>query len=324
MRLAGSTSLRFQKEVTCVHRKATLPKFAAVLIVMILGVSVSISIAHPGSSDQHLDEPDEPQLIGNHRATVDISNVSKGLVKIAYGQPESPKKLKVIIEKDGERYIYDLNSHGDFEPYPLQMGDGTYSIKVLANIVDNRYATIFGTSLNVQLADEKAPFLTAHQLVMFDEESQAAKLAKKLTADIETDIEKIEAICRYIIDNIDYDYEKARTVKPGYLPDCDEILESGKGICFDYASLLAAMLRSLGIPTKLVTGYVAPDYLYHAWNEVYVEGTGWIRINRFYSIYREDQGWVHMDPTFAAGMKGSANASEFINNSNNYRKRLEY
>ena len=53
-----------------------------------------------------------------------------------------------------------------------------------------------------------------------------------------------------------------------------------------YSSLLASMLRSLDVPTKLVTGYVAPDYLYHAWNEVYIEGTGWVRINRFYSTYK--------------------------------------
>ena len=159
---------------------------------------------------------------------------------------------------------------------------------------------------------------------MFREDSQAAKLAKELTVDTETETEKIEVICRYIIDNIRYDYAKARTVQPGYLPDPDKILEDGKGICFDYASLLAAMLRSLGIPTKLVTGYVAPDYLYHAWNEVYVEGTGWLRISKFYSIYKEGHGWIHMDPTFAAGMKGSSYCSEFINNSKNYRKRLEY
>lgn len=300
-----------------------LLKVEAVLVALILALSVSISIAHPGAKDGLLEEPDEPRFIQNDRATVDISDVSKGLVRVAYNQPESPKKLKVIIEKDKERYTYDLNPRGDFEPYPLQMGDGTYSLKVLAHIADNRYATILGASFNVKLEDEKAPFLAAHQLVMFNQDSKAARLARELTLDCETTIERIEAISRYIIDNIEYDYHKASTVKPGYLPDCDEILETGKGICFDYASLLAAMLRSLGIPTKLVTGYVAPDYLYHAWNEVYVEGTGWIRINRFYSIYREGEGWVHMDPTFAAGMK-STKVSEFISNSNNYRKRLEY
>ncbi|MGI6627015.1 MAG: transglutaminase-like domain-containing protein [Bacillota bacterium] len=102
------------------------------------------------------------------------------------------------------------------------------------------------------------------------------------------------------------------------------ILEAGKGICFDYSSLLASMLRSLDVPTKLVTGYVAPDYLYHAWNEVYIEGTGWVRINRFYSTYKEGEGWMRMDPTFAASMKGSSRVSSFIENEDNYKKKLEY
>src|SRR5690606_35241699 len=137
-----------------------------------------ISIAHPGAKDGLLEEPDK-----NDRATVDISDVSKGLVRVAYNQPESPKKLKVIIEKDKERYTYDLNPRGDFEPYPLQMGDGTYSLKVLAHIADNRYATILGASFNVKLEDEKAPFLAAHQLVMFNQDSKAARLARELTLD---------------------------------------------------------------------------------------------------------------------------------------------
>ena len=42
-----------------------------------------------------------------------------------------------------------------------------------------------------------------------------------------------------MITNISYDEEKARTVESGYLPDVDETLESGKGICFDYAALNA-------------------------------------------------------------------------------------
>ena len=60
----------------------------------------------------------------------------------------------------------------------------------------------------------------------------------------------------------------------------DEVLAEGKGICFDYAALLAVMLRSEGIPTKVLIGTVTPENLYHAWNSVYLEGT-----------------WVWMDPT---------------------------
>ncbi len=314
----------FRKEAFCLYQKSSLLKYISVIIAVILALSGSMSIAQHSSLRQESGEPEEPELIGNHRASADVSNLSRGLVRVRYNQTESPKKLKVIIEKDEERYIYDLDPRGEFEPFPLQMGNGKYSLKVLADVVDNRYATIFGTSLDVELVDEKAPFLSAHQLVKFDENSQAVELAKQLTQNAETEHEKIEAICKYIVNNITYDCDKAKTVKPGYLPDCDEILEVEKGICFDYASLLAAMLRSLDIPAKLVTGYVAPDYLYHAWNEVYVEGTGWIRVTRFYSAYKEGEGWVRMDPTFAAGMKGSSRGSQFIGDDSNYRKKLEY
>jgi transglutaminase-like putative cysteine protease len=65
-----------------------------------------------------------------------------------------------------------------------------------------------------------------------------------------------------------------------YTPDTDKALEMKKGICFDYAAVVATMLRSQNIPTKLVFGY-APNGEYHSWNEVFVNGT-----------------WMHLDATW--------------------------
>lgn len=61
------------------------------------------------------------------------------------------------------------------------------------------------------------------------------------------------------------------------MPNPDETLASRSGICFDYASLAAAMLRSLGIPCQVITGYVGPESLYHAWNMVYIDGS-WVGV----------------------------------------------
>ena len=63
-------------------------------------------------------------------------------------------------------------------------------------------------------------------------------------------------------------------MQSGYLPDLDQVLEKKMGICFDYASLTAALLRVQGIAVKLVIGYA--DNTYHAWNEVYLSGQ-WVR-----------------------------------------------
>lgn len=60
----------------------------------------------------------------------------------------------------------------------------------------------------------------------------------------------------------------------------DEVFESGRGVCQDYAHLALACYRSLGIPARYVSGYVADGEAYagvetHAWVEVLVDGHGW-------------------------------------------------
>jgi transglutaminase/protease-like cytokinesis protein 3 len=85
------------------------------------------------------------------------------------------------------------------------------------------------------------------------------------------------------------------TVHEG-VPDPDATLAEGKGICFDYAALAAAMLRSQGIPCQLITGYVGEEDLYHAWNRFYVEEKGWITAE----ISASAGDWKRVDITFAS------------------------
>jgi hypothetical protein len=109
-------------------------------------------------------------------------------------------------------------------------------------------------------------------------------------------------------------------------PDVDEILKSNKGICFDYASLMAAMLRSLDIPAKLVTGYSSKLSVFHAWNEVYTEETGWMKLNE---MYFDGFEWKLMDSTIASSGKqsNSPKVMEYTNkliDSKYYQKQFEY
>ena len=62
-------------------------------------------------------------------------------------------------------------------------------------------------------------------------------------------------------------------------PDALEIAKQLKGDCNEHAVLLAALLRALGIPTRICTGliYMNDDFYYHAWNEAYVGS--WISID---------------------------------------------
>ena len=65
----------------------------------------------------------------------------------------------------------------------------------------------------------------------------------------------------------------------------DHILETGHGVCQDYAHVMIAIARSWGIPTRYVSGYLhvtgaqgeqAPETATHAWAECRLPGLGWI------------------------------------------------
>ncbi len=116
--------------------------------------------------------------------------------------------------------------------------------------------------------------LYPNQYVWYNETTRTISKADELAEGLTSDEEITKQIYRFVVDHMSYDSEKADTVQKGYLPNADEALDTGKGICFDYAVLLAVMLRAEGIPTKLVIGTLMPGSLYHAWNSVFLNGEG--------------------------------------------------
>ena len=66
-------------------------------------------------------------------------------------------------------------------------------------------------------------------------------LGAQLAEGAATDLDVVDAIYNYVVSHITYDYDKAASVQSGYLPDADEILSCGAGICFDYADVMAVI-----------------------------------------------------------------------------------
>ena len=251
-------------------------------------------------------------------ATIDATNASSGTISVAYSD-NTGRRIKVQIVKSST-YNYDLNSRGEFESFPLNMGSGQYTITIYGNVTGSTYSAIFSKAVNVMLSDEFAPYLTPSKFIDYDTTTKVVQKAAKLVKGCKTDTEKVNTIYDYVIDLLNYDTEKAKTVKSGYVPNLDSIYSSKKGICFDYASMLAAMLRSQGVPTKLIMGYVAPDNLYHAWNEVYTKEHGWVKkVIRF-----DGNKWILMDPTFASYCDSSSKIMKFISDESNYRIKYIY
>ncbi len=241
---------------------------------------------------------------------IDIGNANEGYVRVA--QSGSSSRLKVQIIKGDKTYNYDLNKDGNFEAFPLQSGNGTYTIRIMKNVEGNKYSQVFSTTVDVSLSSSLSPFLYPSQYVNYNSESAVVKKAAELCSGITGDVDKVAAVYKWITDNIAYDTQKASTVKTGYLPKPDDTLSSKKGICFDYAALMAAMLRSQGVATKLICGTVSASDLNHAWNEVYLEGTGWVTLK----VYFSGNAWERMDATF--GASGGSNIEQYIGDGSNY------
>lgn len=250
-------------------------------------------------------------------ATVDMSNKTDGYIMVKFGNTD--KKLKVrVTGPSGTTYTYNLTGNDTYETFPLSDGNGKYTVEVFKNIQDTKYSKELSTSFEVTLKDEFAPFLRPNQYVNYTEDSQAVALAAELTAGMTDNLQKVKTIYDYVVQNISYDRLLAAKVQSGYLPDIDQVLAKKKGICFDYAALMSAMLRSQEVPTKLVVGYTGS--VYHAWINVYSEEEGWIDA----AIYFDGQEWKLMDPTFASSNNSSQAIMKYIGNGANYQAKYLY
>lgn len=253
----------------------------------------------------------------NSSVTIDASNISQGYIMVKF-KSETDKKIKVQINKDGDSYTYDLPADGSYSVLPLTQGNGVYKVKVFENVVNSQYALAYQKSITIKLENEYLPFLYPNQYVNFTKDSQTVKKAEEIAKDAQDELEVVSTIYNYVINNFKYDYDKAQTVKSGYLPDVDNILKTKKGICFDYTAVMCCMLRSLGIPTKLVIGYMGN--IYHAWISVYIKDIGWV--NNI--IQFDGKDWKLMDPTLDSTSNSDKDVIKKINEGVNYKEKYAY
>ena len=241
------------------------------------------------------------------RVKLDVSSLDQGYVAVS---AVSDMRLKFQVIKDETTYNYDLSSDGTPGIFPLQGGNGSYRFRVMENVVDKKYSELYSFTCDVRMQDEFQPFLRPSTYINYTRDSACVRKAAELAAGCSDELGLVSAVYNFVCSQVTYDREKAATVKSGYLPVPDETMNSGKGICFDYAALAASMLRSQGIPTKMIFGYVAPQGLYHAWNMFYTPQSGWVTV----SFEVRGENWTRMDLTFSAN---GADAT-FIGDGSNY------
>ncbi len=237
-------------------------------------------------------------------AQFNFSSLETGVLSVEY-QMNTESNTRIMIENNGERHFYRLSYDLKQESFPLKQGNGEYTVTVLAHINGNQYRPIITEMIQVNNVDESRMYLGSIQEIKWNETMDSIQKAQELTQGLQTDTEKVEAIYHYIVQNFRYDYEKVTALTSDYLPDIEIIFAEQKGICYDYASLFAAMLRSVGVPARMAKGYAPGIAEYHAWNEVLVDGE-----------------WIVIDTTMDAAYAAGGVAYDMIKNAEEFQKQI--
>lgn len=131
------------------------------------------------------------------------------------------------------------------------------------------------------------------------ESSGITSIAQQLTQNCETDYQRILALHDWVCSYVSYntDVLNNNETAPYY---AEEVVQNKSAVCLGFATLFAALCRSIDIPCNVVSGYalgvgadtdwtlaaIASNEQNHAWNEAYVDGrwiivdTTWDCVNR--------------------------------------------
>lgn len=136
--------------------------------------------------------------------------------------------------------------------------------------------------------------------------------AREVTASADTAYEQALALQSYFRKSGEFSYDVRVGYGSGY-ESMARFLEAGKGFCQQYAATMAMMARTLGIPSRVMVGflqtseregnaYVFTSESMHAWPELYFDGIGWVG-------FEPTPGLAAPYPTYAQGIDGPAGPS---------------
>lgn len=240
----------------------------AVLLLLLLFVFLLPALSADAAGAKWPAEPNLSVLWYSGKLQADMSNASEGYF-LARLNAASKHKMKLRVTKGGTTLTYDLNGAGEFEVFPFQLGSGYYDVSLYENVSGKKYAQAGQLALQVSLNREDASFYYPNQYVSYTQLSESVKQAEALAAGL-GDMEKFSVLCDFMTKNFLYDYVKAVTIKAGQLPEIDSSWTKKMGVCQDLSAILCSMLRTQGLPARLIIGYA--DKQYHAWTVTTING----------------------------------------------------
>lgn len=212
-----------------------------------------------------------------------IANVSISIGNLLIENKSLDRDLAIILERGNYKntYIIDKDSK---EKIAIPYSNGKY--KVTTVLLDgNKISDKYEQEVNMQYmkyADvmESLIGIRLRKYYYTNYDNRLIGIVDKVNI---TDLEFTDKVYEYIMNNIKYDTDLSKEITLNnivkYRPNIDNILESKKGICLDYASLMASILMTNGVKAEVKIGFNSNNQ-YHAWVSVYI-----------------NKEWLDYDPT---------------------------
>jgi transglutaminase-like putative cysteine protease len=203
-------------------------------------------------------------------------------------------EYEVLLQPHDQKWLFSL---GVARPKTADIGISEDGRLVSKHTIRSPYQ--YKVTSDIQAAPQAKPLgglaLNAYlQLPSYGNERSRA-FARALKEKIPDVGEFTQALQRFFNGN-----EFSYTLNPGELNSdstIDEFLfDSQKGFCAHFAGSLVYLMRSAGVPARVVVGYLGVEenpvanyysvyqYNAHAWVEVWMEGAGWLKV--------DPTGWV--------------------------------
>ena len=210
------------------------------------------------------------------------------------------KTIKAVPYKsspDAVSYTITLEPHNSYWLFPLDIPNEipafsnlTPELTLLSKKPVNKIIRYTLTS-NTRYAPPKIDRLpdARYLNVPDDAAPQARIMLRDITQQAKQPMDVVQAVLE-LFRTGDFYYSRTPPLLEDY-PIDEFLFKTRRGYCEHYASTFTVLMRLAGIPARVVTGYQGGDinpldnYMIvrqsdaHAWSEVYIEGSGWLRID---------------------------------------------
>jgi len=212
-----------------------------------------------------------------------FSSPVKDLNVFLYSYPKETPYVKPVLFTQGT--INEDNITFNFK----NIREG--KIRVLSNIIVKNYFVKVKKMIDYESSIDLLRRIEPNNLKstdIIDSDSPIVMaLSKKLRGNLTDYYEIVFNIAQWVHRNIKYDLN---SMTSDVTQPASWVIENGYGVCDEITITFIALLRSLGIPARYISGvtYYDGKFNFHGWSEVYFPNYGWVPFDVTFGEF----GWI--------------------------------